>query len=164
MGRGLCTEADLGHGPALNVGERSISLKMAMRLDVELRRGALYGDDRGLDVSAWWSGGMMIRSEGRLRTFWASLQRVSEYMVTTSKHPAAARCMLCSQSPSSCIARHVDAHHCQFIALLLPIPLLLWRHWARCPWTRWATVHLFCSTALHWNAVSTKKTASWNSW
>lgn len=73
MGRGLCTEADLGQGPAVNVGERSISLKIAMRLDDELRRAPLCGDDRGLDVNGWLSGGIMVRFEGLLRAFWVSL-------------------------------------------------------------------------------------------
>jgi hypothetical protein len=70
--RGLCTEVDLGQAPELNAGERSISLKIALRLDDELTRRALYGEDRGLDVNCWWSGGIMARLEGRLCAFWVS--------------------------------------------------------------------------------------------
>lgn len=95
VGIALCTEADLGHPPDPNAGERSISLKIAMRLDVELTRRALYdGEDRGLVANCWWSGGIMVRLEGRFFAFWASLQQVSEYTVTTLRCPAAARCML----------------------------------------------------------------------
>lgn len=156
-------DADLGQAAALNTGERSISLKIAMRLDVELTRAALYGDDRGLDVNCWWSGGTMIRLEGRLRAFWVSLQPVSEYTVTTSKRPAAARCILL---PTATIVHgHVYAH-CQLIVghqRPVPVPLLPGCYCAHRLSYRWAVDHPFCSMALHWSGVSTKRTASWNS-
>lgn len=75
-GRGLCTNAEPGQAVALIAGERSISLKIAMRLDVELTRAPLNGEDRGLVVNCWLSGGIMVRLEGGLRlAFWVFLQQ-----------------------------------------------------------------------------------------
>jgi hypothetical protein len=51
VGSVLCTDADLGQ-PTLDAGERSMSLNMATRLDAELTRRALYGEDRGVDANS----------------------------------------------------------------------------------------------------------------
>ena len=85
----------------LKVGERSMSLKIAIRLDAELVRATLYGDDRGLDTICWSFGGTMLMLEGRRRAFWSSLQLVSESGVTTSKYYAAACSMPRQQSSTS---------------------------------------------------------------
>jgi hypothetical protein len=108
----LCMEADLGS--TLDVGERSISLKIAIRLDAELTRRTLYGDNRGLDADCSWSGGIMERLEGRLRDFWVSLQLVSEYTITTSNH-AAARCTPAPivTTPLLCATTSTRIAHCQ---------------------------------------------------
>jgi hypothetical protein len=127
-------EADLGQAEALSAGERSISLKIAIRLDVELVRAALRGEDRGVDVNCWWSGGTMVRFEGRFRSaFWVFLQQVSEYTTSTLKHtaaslrmlqPAAVISPLCAATSmriasSSSTIRHECRHTCVSTPLLL---------------------------------------------
>lgn len=89
-----------------------MSLNMATRLDAELTRLALYGDDRGVASHCSWSGGIMERLEGRLRDFWVSLQLVSEYTITTSKHACSCLLHACAWSHHSCRLRIHVASRC----------------------------------------------------
>jgi hypothetical protein len=139
-----------------------MSLKIAMRLDAELMRETLYGDDRGLDTICWSSGGTMLRLEGRRRAFWSSLQHVSESRVTTSMSYAAACSMLRQQSSHQhpALREHVDVQR-QLIAQS-SVPLLHYC-WTRLLCTRWGATPLSCNTAPQLTAVWTRKIVSWRS-
>jgi hypothetical protein len=144
VGGGLCTKADWGSADAPNAGDRSISLKMEKRLDDELARPTLRGEERGW---AWWtnwseSGGMMVRFKGRCRfesgwSYWQVSKWLHVKRAQMGCRPPAHAFGHCRGAPVGC--NHVEV-------LCQHIDIDMHRTGARVPLAR-----EYCSSRLHWH-------------